>query len=32
MEEMISNHSAIVLRPTPFQEGGLVVSFLTELG
>lgn len=24
--------SAIVLRPTPIQEGGLVVSFLTELG
>ena len=29
---MIRSHSAIVLRPTPFQEGGLVVSFLTELG
>jgi DNA repair protein RecO len=29
---MIRTHAAIVLRPTPFQEGGLVVSFLTELG
>ena len=29
---MIRTHSAIVLRPTPFQEGGLVVSFLTEHG
>ena len=29
---MIRNHVAIVLRPTPFQEGGLVVSFLTEHG
>ncbi|BDU76600.1 DNA repair protein RecO [Mesoterricola sediminis] len=29
---MISTLSAIVLRPTPFQEGGLVVSFLTEHG
>ncbi len=29
---MISTQSAIVLRPTPVQEGGLVVSFLTELG
>ncbi len=32
MEGMIQTFSAIVLRPTPFQEGGLVVSFLTELG
>ena len=29
---MIRTHSAIVLRPTPFQEGGLIVSFLTEHG
>jgi DNA repair protein RecO len=29
---VIRNHSAIVLRPTPFQDGGLVVSFLTEHG
>lgn len=29
---MIQTLSAIVLRPTPFQEGGLVVSFLTEHG
>jgi DNA repair protein RecO len=29
---VIRSHAAIVLRPTPFQEGGLVVSFLTELG
>ena len=29
---MIRTLSAIVLRPTPFQEGGLVVSFLTEHG
>jgi len=29
---MIRTHTAIVLRPTPFQEGGLVVSFLTEHG
>lgn len=29
---MIRNLVAIVLRPTPFQEGGLVVSFLTEHG
>lgn len=29
---MIQTQSAIVLRPTPVQEGGLVVSFLTELG
>ena len=29
---MIRTFSAIVLRPTPFQEGGLVVSFLTEHG
>ena len=29
---MIRTHAAIVLRPTPFQEGGLVVSFLTEHG
>ena len=29
---MISTHAAIVLRPAPFQEGGLVVSFLTEHG
>ncbi|MCL1894669.1 MAG: DNA repair protein RecO [Holophagaceae bacterium] len=26
------SHSAIVLKPTPFQEGGLVVSFLNEHG
>ena len=32
MEVMLRTHSAIVLRPTPFQEGGLVVSFLTEHG
>jgi DNA repair protein RecO (recombination protein O) len=29
---MLQTQVAIVLRPTPFQEGGLVVSFLTELG
>jgi DNA repair protein RecO len=29
---VIHTVSAIVLRPTPIQEGGLVVSFLTELG
>lgn len=29
---MIRTCSALVLRPTPFQEGGLVVSFLTEEG
>ena len=29
---MIQTHDAIVLRPSPFQEGGLVVSFLTEHG
>jgi DNA repair protein RecO len=29
---MIRTHAAIVLRPTPFQEGGLIVSFLTEYG
>ena len=29
---MIRTHAAIVLRPTPFQEGGLIVSFLTEHG
>lgn len=29
---MIRTHDAIVLRPTPFQEGGLIVSFLTEHG
>jgi DNA repair protein RecO len=29
---VIRTHAAIVLRPTPFQEGGLVVSFLTEHG
>ena len=29
---MLRTHAAIVLRPTPFQEGGLVVSFLTEHG
>ncbi len=29
---MIETLQAIVLRPTPFQDGGLVVSFLTELG
>jgi len=32
MKGMLRTYSAIVLRPTPFQEGGLVVSFLTELG
>ncbi len=29
---MITTLDAIVLRPTPFQEGGLVVSYLTEHG
>jgi DNA repair protein RecO len=29
---VIRSHAAIVLRPSPFQEGGLVVSFLTENG
>ncbi len=29
---MIRTLTAIVLRPTPFQEGGLIVSFLTEHG
>ncbi len=29
---MIETMQAIVLRPTPFQDGGLVVSFLTEHG
>lgn len=29
---MIRTFAAIVLRPTPFQEGGLIVSFLTEHG
>ena len=29
---MIHTFSAIVLRPTQVQEGGLVVSFLTEMG
>ena len=29
---MIRTLPAIVLRPTPFQEGGLIVSFLTEHG
>jgi len=29
---MLTTLHAIVLRPTPFQEGGLVVSFLTEHG
>ncbi len=29
---MIRTHAAIVLRPTPFQEGALIVSFLTEHG
>jgi DNA repair protein RecO (recombination protein O) len=29
---VITTLDAIVLRPTPFQEGGLVVSFLTEHG
>jgi DNA repair protein RecO len=29
---VIRTHDAIVLRPTPFQEGGLVVSFLTDRG
>lgn len=31
-DRVIQTVSAIVLRPTPIQEGGLVVSFLTELG
>ena len=29
---MLRTHVAIVRRPTPFQEGGLVVAFLTEHG
>lgn len=29
---MIRTHAAIVLRPTPYQDGGAVVSFLTEYG
>jgi len=29
---VIRTFDAIVLRPTPFQEGGLVVSFLTDRG
>jgi len=29
---MIRTHDAIVLKPTPFEEGGLVVSFLTDQG
>jgi DNA repair protein RecO len=29
---VIRTFDAIVLRPTPFQEGGLVVSFLTDCG
>ena len=29
---MITTLDALVLRPTPFQEGGLIVSFLTEHG
>ena len=29
---MIRTHVAIILRPTPFQEGGVVVSLLNELG
>jgi DNA repair protein RecO len=29
---VIRTHTAIVLRPAPFQEGALVVSFLTEQG
>lgn len=29
---MIRTHAAIVLRPTPYQDGGAVVSFLTEHG
>lgn len=29
---VLHTSTAIVLRPTPIQEGGLVVSFLTELG
>ena len=29
---MLETLQAIVLRPTPFQDGGLVVSFLTEHG
>jgi DNA repair protein RecO (recombination protein O) len=29
---MLTTLHAIVLRPTPFEEGGLVVSFLTEHG
>ncbi|HNX95735.1 MAG TPA: DNA repair protein RecO [Holophaga sp.] len=31
-KSMLRTHAAIVLRPTPFQEGGLIVSFLTEHG
>ena len=29
---MIRTHDAIVLKPTPFADGGLVVSFLTDQG
>jgi DNA repair protein RecO len=29
---VIRTHDAIVLRPAPFQEGGLVLSFLTDRG
>lgn len=29
---MIRTHVAIILRPTPFQEGSLVVSLLSEVG
>lgn len=30
--DVIRTHVAIILRPTPFQEGGVVVSLLNELG
>lgn len=29
---MINNHSAIIIKTIPFQEEGLIVSFITELG
>jgi DNA repair protein RecO len=29
---VIRTHDAIVLKPTPFEDGGLVVSFLTDQG
>jgi DNA repair protein RecO (recombination protein O) len=29
---VIQTRDAIVLRPTPFEEGGLMVSFLTDMG